>query len=472
MHPCGNCRRQAASLDITMKKTNSLSPVQDLFLSHNDAFVVNFYLRFEGDLKADLLKRSVDQIVVRHEILRTVFPVVDGARIQKVIEPYSMDIQEIDLRSFQEDQRPSKMADHVTQQTALQFDVETGPLWRLLLFRIKDSEFALNVIVSHTIFDGWSGGILLRELLDFYCAYATGKPSLLSEVSLQYIDYTTWLNETFKDGFLESRLTYWRGKFSGSVGQVSLVKKPPRSEPTNMFKRSSWTIPAELMSELKILCNKENVSLYVTVLAYFTVLLASRTKKNDLIIGVLSSAERNRPEMDGLLGPCNGIVPLRIDLSENPTFKDLQRIINYSIMEGSDHYVPLGMLGKVGPPMKFSLNLMTSVPPPCSFALPGVNAPLELPRCLYGRLDLAPLNLILNPVPPADLRTIRRLAPIELNIVMLEVNGELRGDTWYNTDYFEDREIASLMGDYLALMENGVFCPSAPVFQLMDEIPT
>jgi thioesterase domain-containing protein/acyl carrier protein len=281
--------------------------------ANSDSAVYNYplLLRLRGPLNVNALERSMQEIVRRHEVLRSVFRMVDGELVQLVVPAQGAVMERMEWAGMPEDSRP--------------FDLSRGPLLRARLMRREADDHYLHLTTHHLVFDDWSTGIFGRELSELYEAFAAGKESPLGELAYQYSDYVRWQQQQLEGKGLESRLAYWKQQATTATGFEHLATdfaRPARS--SNRGARESLVFPTELADSLKTLSRQERVSLFMVLLAGFQCLLHHYSNHDE--IGIASCAA-NRPlvEVEGLIGRFGNHILLRASLPGNPTVRELLR---------------------------------------------------------------------------------------------------------------------------------------------------
>jgi len=272
-------------------------------------------IRLRGELDTAALQTAVDALVARHETLRTCFSTVEREPVIIVNPDAHVQVQEIELSGH--------------EQTVLQelcneaFDLQIGPLLRVHLLRTGPAEHILLLVVHHIIADGWSLGVLMRELADFYAAAVEKRAALLPELPVQYADFAAWQRVELADDALENHLDYWRNKLRGAPAMLELPADRPRpAEPSNKGAWASAVFTAELLGKLEKLARDRGNTLYMVLLAAFNVLLYRYTRQHDVLIGT-PVAGRQRTETEGLVGLFVNSVIIRSHLDDDLSFSTL-----------------------------------------------------------------------------------------------------------------------------------------------------
>ncbi len=294
-------------------------------------------IRLTGKLHRDALQRAVDEIVRRHESLRTTFTKQDGEPYQVIAEPSAVDLRFHDISDLPEAEREAKVRELATAEARKPFDLNRGPLFRVTLVRLSDSEHVLLSTMHHVITDGWSmGGIFFRELALLYRGYATGEPPSLPEAPIQYADFASWQRHWLQGEVLENQLGYWRDKLSGVAPLELPTDRPRPAEPRFRGNFQTIVLNPEFGEKLQELCRKEGVTLFMTLLAGFKALLSRYSGQDDIAVGT-PIAGRNRAEIEGLIGFFVNTLVMRTEWSGDPTFRELLSQVRDTCLGAYDH---------------------------------------------------------------------------------------------------------------------------------------
>ena len=289
-------------------------------------------IRLKGKLDLKSLESSLNEIVRRHGALRTIFPDRDGEPLQHVVPQLllSMDTKVLETLPFgiREDE-----AERIAVEEANKpFDLTRGPLIRPVLLRMAGQEHLLLILMHHIVFDGWSENVFIQELQALYGAFAEGKESTLPELPLQYADFTLWQNQRLKER-IDQELQYWRDNLSGIPTVLQLPSDYPRSQRLNS-QGATWSmmLEAPLTRQLKHLSRRENVTLFMTLLCGFQLLLSRYTGQDDILVGV-PVAGRTLPQAEGLIGCFMNILVMRTRLFGNPSFAELLKRVRDTALQ-------------------------------------------------------------------------------------------------------------------------------------------
>ncbi|MDT4968421.1 MAG: hypothetical protein QOJ64_3158 [Acidobacteriota bacterium] len=302
----------------------------------------NFYNIFEtfpfnGPLDEQALERSVNEIVRRHEVLRTTFDVVDGQPVQKIAPHAPVSIPVIELSHLTPETREGEVARISAEASGAPFDLRGGPLVRFTLLRLDAEERVLLVGMHHIISDAWSLDILTRELRILYKAFAKGESSPLPDLQIQYSDFAIWQRQWLQGEVLDKQVSYWQRQLSGAPAALELPTDKPRPlVPTHNGASQTRGLPRGLFASIKSLSQRENASPFMALLAAFNVLLHRYTNQVDIVVGT-PLAGRNRSEVEGLIGFFVNTLVIRTDLSGDPGFSGLLRRVRDTALDAYAH---------------------------------------------------------------------------------------------------------------------------------------
>jgi amino acid adenylation domain-containing protein len=288
-----------------------------------------------GFIDAEILQRSVNEIIRRHEALRTTIQLVDQKPVQ-VIAP-TLDIN-IPLVTLDSAEPPEVEANRlVLQEGRRSFDLAKGPLIRATILKLDPNRHILLVVMHHIVSDGWSMGVFFRELSALYSAYSLNQPSPLQELPIQYADYTKWQAEWLSSNVLDEQLAYWQSKLAGLKQKLELPLDHlrPRVQ-THRGATEAFVIESAVLEELNALSKRESATLFMTILAAFQTLLYRYTGETDFAIGS-PIANRTRPEMEGLIGFFVNTIVLRAKLSPELSFRELLHSVRQTTLEAYEH---------------------------------------------------------------------------------------------------------------------------------------
>jgi amino acid adenylation domain-containing protein len=284
-------------------------------------------LRINGPLSVRVLAAVLAEVVRRHEILRTGFVAIDGQPVQMIAPSVPVELPLIDLSWLPERQRAAEL-ERLRREEALRvFDLRRAPLLRAALLRLAEQDHLGLFTMHHIVSDDWSMRLLESEVAALYSAFAAERPSPLPELTLQYADYASWQRSWLAGEVLDEHLAYWAEQLHGELPVLALPTDYLRpASPSERGAQASFLLPAQLARDLVFLSRREGVTLFMTLLAGFEVLLNRYTGQQDLIVGT-AIAGRDRREIENLIGLFINMLPLRVDLSAVATFRDLLRMV-------------------------------------------------------------------------------------------------------------------------------------------------
>ncbi len=421
----------------------------------NPFYNVSAALRLTGSLNFTALKQTFNEIVRRHEILRTTFIMVEPQPVQAIpaescanAPSLSIPLPLIDLRNFDSQERETQARQIATQEAQRPFNLSTGSLLRVKLLQLDEVEYVLLLNLHHIVADGWSIGVLVRELGVLYTAFAShhSVSTLLPELPIQYADFAQWQREWLQgigaNGYspLQTQLAYWQKQLDG-VCVLSLPTDRLRpAVPTYRGAKQFIQIPHSLTKALEALSYSEGVTLFMTTLAAFQTLLYRYTQQEDITIGS-PIANRNRSELEGLIGCFVNSLVLRTDFSGAPTFRELlNRVREVTLGAYSHQDLPFEKLvEELHPERDLSYHPFFQV----VFSLQ--NTPVEA-------LELPGLILSLFEIE-------NKTAKLDLELHLWQDLESLKGEMVYSTDLFDDATITRMLGRFQTLLESVVANP-------------
>ena len=392
-------------------------------------------LRLSGRLDIEALERSINEIIRRHEVLRTTFSMVADEPVQIIAQPVNRSLARVDLSDRPVNEREEEARRIVGEEARRPFDLARGPLLRTTLVRLAEDDHVLLLTMHHIVSDGWSMGVLNRELAVLYGAFCHLEPSPLSELPIQYADYAVWQREWLQGEVLDGQLTYWKKQLEGAPGVLDLPTDRPRpAVQSYLGARSSFELSKELTDQLKALSRKENTTLFMTLLAAFQALLYRYTGQQDIVVGS-PIANRTRVEIEGLIGFFVNTLVLRTELSGNPSFRELLQRVRTTALEAYDHQdLPFEKLvEELNPERSLSHSPLFQV----MFVLHNATAG---PR--------SHSDLISNPVKLENDTT-----KFDLSVSLIERSDGIKGSCEYSTDLFNEATIVRLGEHFRMLLE-------------------
>ena len=438
----------------------------DQLVPNNPFYNVPAALRLTGSLKFSALQQTFNEIVRRHEALRTTLAVVSGQPVQRIAAAFHLPINVVDLRNLPKESRQTEANRLTAQEAQRSFNLSHDLLLRVTLLQLDDAEYLLMLNMHHIVSDGWSIGVLIQELGALYTAFASEKPSPLPALSIQYADFAKWQREWLQGEVLETQLAYWRQQLNG-ISMLNLPADRPRPAiQSYRGKRQFLQLPKQLSEALETLSQREGVTLFMTMLAAFKTLLYHYAQQEDIVVGS-PIANRNRSEIEALIGFFVNSLVLRTDLSGNPTFRELlNRVKEVALGAYAHQDLPFEKLvEELHPDRALNQNPLFQV----AFALQ--NAPgnrLELPE-----LTLSPQQL--------DVGTARFDLEFHLwerspnssgsnqspsNKLWVDSSEGISGMVIYSADLFDEATISRMLGHFQTLLESIVANPEQRIANL------
>ncbi|HSE18773.1 MAG TPA: amino acid adenylation domain-containing protein [Pyrinomonadaceae bacterium] len=324
-------RQQTPEPIEVVPRTEKLAPsfaqqrlwVQEQLTRGSDAFHLALGAKLEGQLNVPALEQTFGEIIRRHESLRTSFPMIDGALVQKISPPAKFAIPIVDLRGFDEVEQETISRRLAQSELSRPFDLDSGPLARGILIRHRDDQYTIICTLHHIISDGWSRGVMVREISTVYEAFLGAEPSPLAELPIQYADFAEWQRRRLQGDALEQDLNYWKEKLAGAPPLLALPTDRPR--PAIQTYRGAtlpFVLSQQLTEQLRNLSQRRGMTLFMTLLAAFQTLLFRYSAQEDIVVGT-TAANRERSDIEGLIGFFVNMLALRTDFSGNPRFEDL-----------------------------------------------------------------------------------------------------------------------------------------------------
>ncbi|HEV2864151.1 MAG TPA: SDR family NAD(P)-dependent oxidoreductase [Pyrinomonadaceae bacterium] len=399
-------------------------------------------VRLKGRVDIDALGRALNEIVRRHEVLRTRFDTVEGEPTQVVEQDVTLSLPVFDLRDLPESEREAEMQQMVTDISRQPFDLLGVPPMRAALIRLGDEDYVLQLVLHHIVSDAWSIAVLIREVSVLYEAFREGRPSPLAELPIQYADYAAWQRRWLQGEVLERLLGYWKQRLAGLTPlQIPADHQRPPVQ-TYLGASHNFALPKQLSDALKELSTAQDATLFMTLLAAFQLLLHRYTGQEDIVVGT-DFANRDKAETEDLIGFFINQLVLRTDLSGNPTFRELVSRVRE---------VTLGAYAHQDLPFE---KLVEALNPARDMSrTPLVQVKLVLLNVPTAKLELPGLTLA-----PQEFRS--GIARFDLTLFMNDTEQGLFGSMHYNTDLFEPRTIARMMGHFETLLASCAAQPDA-----------
>jgi amino acid adenylation domain-containing protein len=419
----------------------------DQLTPHQANYNIPLALHLRGPLQVPALQASVTTIVERHEVLRTVFVPVDGMPTQRILPPAPVPLPLVDVPALDEQTQAALLQTQLLQEAAQPFDLAQGPLLRAKLFRLGAEDHVVMLTMHHIVGDGWSGGVLIQELQAAYRAHVLGTPVALPELDIQYADFAVWQREYLQGEVLERQLSYWQTRLEHPPILELPTDRPRPPVQTTHGAREHLDLGQALSHQLTTLARDEGCTLFMLMLAAFGVVLARYSGQADMVIGT-PIANRNRPEIANLIGFFVNTLPLRVDLSGNPSFRHLLQRVRTLTLEAYDHQdVPFEKIVEV---LLAERDLSRS---------PLFQVMLAVQNKAASTLDLPGLAA-------SEFVVENGTAKFDLGMEVTEHPAGLHALVEYNTDLFDATTIQRLLGNFQTLLGGIVAHPDCPILTL------
>lgn len=415
--------------------------LEQLEPTRGSAYNMPSVFRIIGALNISALQQSLNEILQRHEALRTNFSSVEGKPFQVIHPELVLSLPIVDLREIPLVQRETKAMQFIREEVQQSFDLSQEPLLRAILLRLGKDEYLLLLNIHHIIVDFWSKGILLQELSGLYEAFCAGKPSPFPQLTIQYADFSLWQRKWLVGEFLEVLLNYWKQQLNSNLCVLELPIDHPRS--ASQSRRSIYqklVLPEQLTKKLKTLSRREGTTLFTTLLAAFKVLLHCYTKQDNIFL-CSPVANRNRKETKGLIGYFVNLLILHTDLSGNPSVRELlDRVRKVTSSAYAHQDLPVQQLVK-------SLNLLQ---------IPLSRVMFSLQNTIIHKLDLPGLTVETLDVDSGT-------ADFDLYLYLIEEANTLTATLRYNADLFDDATTIQMLKHFQIALENIVANPEQSI---------
>ena len=419
----------------------------DQLMPGKASFNVPTALRLKGPLDAQVLEQSLNELIKRHEVLRTRFESVGGHPVQKIEPSLTMRIPVVDLSEMAEADRESEATRLTNEEIHRPFDLKQAPLLRSSLLRLGCEDHIFVATIHHIVTDGWSMVIFTQELTAIYEARVKGMPSPLKELPIQYGDYAYWQQEWMSREGLDNLLSYWREKLSGAPELIKLRTDRPRpSVQTSRGAMLSRVQSKELTQALKSLCHREGVTLFILLLAVFKVLLRHYSNQDDIVVGT-NIANRNRVETEGLIGFFINQIVLRTVFSGDPSFRQILAQVRETALGAFAHQdMPFEKLvEELQPGRSLSYSPISQV----KIEFQDVVTPA------HSTVSLIPKGLETSMV-SVESSVIR----YDLHLFLLDTDHGLVTSLGYSADLFNPDTVAQMIDQFQILLETVVDQPN------------
>jgi len=393
-------------------------------------------LHISGSLNVGVLEQSINEIIHRHEILRTTFTMMDNEPVQVITPMLTITVPVIDLQRVHENEKTDKVRKLAAEEVKSPFNLAEGPLLRVTLLRLGEDEHVLLVTMHHIISDGWSRPIFSRELSALYEAFSSGKPSPLPELPIQYVDYTSWQRELLQQGeTLETQLNYWKQQLADAPQTLNLPTDNPRPEQLSYRGADvTFLLDEDLTQTLKAFSRQQDCTLFMTLMAVYAVLLSRYSGQKDLLIAT-PIAGRHHHQIENLIGFFVNNLIIRVKLGNTLNFTGLLAGLRQTLLEAYAHQdLPFEKLIE-------ALNIPRHQNyTPLSQAAFTLNV-MDTPELQLLGLEIEPLPVSFD------------VAKTDLTLALTENAGQLQGNINYSTDLFTGATITQFADDFQTLLK-------------------
>jgi len=395
-------------------------------------------LRLSGPLDAPALERALNEVVRRHEALRTTFALEDSGPVQRIASSLAVPVPVVPLEA--EGDRDAAIARWAREEARRPFDLAAGPLIRAALLRVDSTEHVLLVTPHHIVSDGWSAGVMMKELAVLYAAFVSGAASPLPELQVQYVDYAAWQHEWLRGPALEKELSWWKQTLADVPVLRLSTDKPRPAVQSYRGAQHRFTVPRSVANALGTLAKREGATPFMVLMAAYQVLLSRYSGQADFAVGT-AVAGRSRPEFESLVGCFINSLPLRADLSGDPSFVELLGRVRRTALDAFAHQE--APFEKLVDALHVSRDLGHS--PIFQTLLVLHNVPM--PTVQLAGLTLSGMDLHAG------------AAKLDLALELRETADGLWGGLEYNTDLFDAETISRMGGHFVRLLEGIASAP-------------
>ncbi|MEH2290128.1 amino acid adenylation domain-containing protein [Nostoc sp.] len=405
-------------------------------------------VRLEGQLNLEALQQSFNEIISRHEVLRTNFQTTQGQAVVVIYEQKPLTLSIVDISELTANQQQVEVKQQAAQAAQVAFDISSDHLLRVKLLRLDEQEHILLLTMHHIISDAWSIDVIVRELATLYQAFLSGQPLPLPELAIQYVDFAVWQRQWLQAQVLETQLSYWLKHLENAPKVLELPTDHPRPAIQTFRGRTySFELSQELSASLNKLSQQQGSTLFMTLLAAFQTLLWRYTGIEDIVVGS-PIANRNRTEIEGLIGFFVNTLVLRTNLAGNPSFEELLKRVREVALGAYAHQdLPFELLvEQLQPERSLSHTPLFQV----MFVLQ--NAPMSV-------LELPGLTL-------SSVESESDTAKFDLTLQIEQTQSGLVGSLEYNSDLFEENTICRMAAHLQTLLQAIVANPQQRLSQL------
>jgi acyl carrier protein len=414
------------------------------------AYNTSIAIRLEGTLSTAVMEQCLNEVVRRHEALRTTFPAVKGRPFQAIAPSLCISLPVVDLSGLNDCEAQDWASQLAKDEAWRPFDLVRGPLLRGTLLRLDQQVHVELFSIHHIVSDGWSSGLLIREVTTLYQAFSTGMQSGLPDLTIQYADFASWQRLCFQGKALDEQIAYWKRQLSGVPLKLNLpAARPEPLLQTGHSAREPMRLSQNLTKALNVLGRQEQVTLFMTLLAAFKVILHYYSGQDHIVAGT-AVANRNRVEVERLIGFFANLLVLHTDLSGNPTFKQLLARVREVLLGAYTHQeVP------------FDLLVEALSPDRGHSATPLIQATMVLQNAGEASLEFAGLKV-------KELKFGTGTAKFDWLLSIEESSHGLVGSLEYNVDMFDKATVTRALTHFDTVLQKAVLNPDVKLSELLE----
>src|ERR1051325_8846022 len=409
------------------------------------AYNVAAALRLSGSLDVAALRGSINEVVRRHESLRTSFLSVGGQPAQVIAPDLVIALEAEEVEGESQSERESEAEAEAEREGRRGFDLSRLPLLRVRLMRVGEGEHVLVMVTHHIVSDGWSMGVMVREIGALYEAYSKGEESPLEELAIQYADYAAWQREWLKGEELDRQMRYWKGQMEGAPAAMELPTDRVRpAAQTYRGAQATFAINKEVSERLRQVSRREGVTMFMLLLSGYKVLLMRQSGQEDVVVGT-PIANRRRKEVEGLIGYLANTLVLRSKVRGEDGFRELLSEVKEVTLGGDEHQdVPFEKLvEELQPDRSLSYNPLFQV----MFAFQN-----------------NPVSLIRMPGLSVEISNITTgTSKVDLTLDLSDEPGGIKGHIEYATDLYDEATIERMKQHYLNVVQSVASDPRQPI---------
>ncbi|RYF99342.1 MAG: non-ribosomal peptide synthetase, partial [Chitinophagaceae bacterium] len=409
---------------------------------------LSVFLKFEGRLDVKALEQSTNKIIARHDALRTRFSFGNGLPVPEILTDKKVTVPIVDLQQFDINAQMNEAVRLAEKEVLKTFDLTSAPLLRIKLYLLNKEKYLLLLVVHHAIADGWSLGVFLRELMMFYNAITGNRSIHLPELPIQYPDFAYWQTNVLLGEASQSSMSYWKKQLAGEIPVLELPTDHQRgSRQTFSGGKHRFVVSPQLVQAIDKLCRQEDVTLFMALLTTFIMLLHRYSGQDEILVGT-PIANRNRQELENLIGVFINTLVLRTKIPDEVSFRELLKQVRDISLDAYAHQdLPFEKLVEELKPQRD-----LSRTPLFQAVFNMQNAPM--PELRIQGLDIGFIDID------------RGVSQFDITLMMSLSDGEWVGTVEYNRDLFRPATIDRMFQSFRMLLENAIIQPDLPVSKL------